>query len=343
MVRFQSPQSHRNPFRRSGSLARDRSANRRLFRMILALGLVLIVMQRAGDPKVYRMFFPELQQTTAVQDELLAPSDSVSSDRSDSVDATSRRADRIDDLTEDAALLESVNTGALWTKADQPAFYRLLSTGGEMKQLAKPPQQTGALSLLTQADVYLKSNVLIIGRLGRVEQIAAEANDFGVTKYYQLWIDPSDASGQPVTCYCERLMPSLKPYLGQTLIDDGPTVHVEGVYLKRIAYAAKAGSQLAPAIVGRITAGPAAVSSGSKSTSLKSTSTAALPMGWKWLVLSAASVALMITFVIFRISAASAKRIRIARQQSQRLDADALGVLQIDQTADSLSMQHEET
>ncbi len=90
--------------------------------------------------------------------------------------------------------------------------------------------------------------MLVIGKLGRVERFAAKANDFGVQQYYRFWIDPNDASQQPITCYCARLLPTLEPYLGQPLIQDRPLVHVEGVYLKRIAYASKAGSQLAPAM-----------------------------------------------------------------------------------------------
>ncbi len=142
MVRFQSPQSNRNTFRHSGTVPQDRSANRRLFRLILALGLVLIVMQRAGDPKVYRMFFPELQQTTAVQDELLAPKPSAFPNRTDSVDPTNESAAGIEDSTDDAALLDAVSGSALWTKTDQPAFYRLLSTGGVMNHLTRSAQQT---------------------------------------------------------------------------------------------------------------------------------------------------------------------------------------------------------
>ncbi len=142
MVRFHSPRSNRNTSRHSATMVPDRSANRRLFRLILALGLVLIVMQRAGDPKVFRMFFPELQQTTAVQDDHLAPVASPFSDHTDSDDSTDQNAERINDSADDAALLESVSASALWTKADQPAFYRLLSTGGVMKHLTQPAQQT---------------------------------------------------------------------------------------------------------------------------------------------------------------------------------------------------------
>ncbi len=136
-------------------------------------------------------------------------------------------------------------------------------------------------------------------------------------------------------------MPSLEPYLGQSLINDGPTVHVEGVYLKRIAYASKAGSQLAPAIVGRITAGPAVVSTRHTDSSGVSPTSAPLPLPWKWLVLLAAGAAVVVSFIIFRVTSAYTQRTRIARQQSQRLDADSLGSIPINQDADRLSNPHE--
>ncbi len=169
----------------------------------------------------------------------------------------------------------------------------------------------------------------------------AKANDFEVKQYYQLWINPNDASEQPITCYCARLMSSLEPYLGQSLIYDGPEIHVEGVYLKRIAYAAQAGSQLAPAIVGRITAGPTLVSTRHTDSSNLSPTSASLPMPWKWLVLLAVGAAVMVSFIIFRYSAAYSQRTRIARQQSQRLDANALVHIPVNPDADHFSHQHE--
>ncbi len=388
MVRFHSSYNDRGPDRRSDSLGRSfstrrsspwqrqQSPNRRLFRLVLALGLVLIVMQRTGDPKIYRMFFPGLQETVTVQDDLVWQPTYDRSSRSDSKDDTTQPTAGIDDSDDqkpqadqgtspddqtaraqaaratadpsteakeaDRRMLDAVDDRAIWVQADQPAFFRLLQTGGRPAHLDDPAMQVGCLSLLNQPDVYLKTKVLVIGRLGRIERIESKANEQGIKEYYQLWIDPNDASQRPVTCYCLRLLPTLEPYLGLQTIPSGPLVHVEGVYLKRLAYASPSGSQLAPAIVGRITAGPAPLAAQS--------STAAIGRGrgqaeaWgMWLVGIPAIAALVVTIVIYRASALAGRRIRQARQQAEQLDPSSIQQLQAATSVHPIPVSNEQS
>lgn len=217
---------------------------RRLLRLTLALVLVLVVMQQASKPGLYRLFFTE-------------PSDAIKSaskksSRSKSIPADSVNTDDHDDNGIEISLLASVSDSATWTPSDNDAFYGLLQSGGRVQGLHADARQAGVVAMLQQPQAYLKQTVSVSGKIARATRLVAKPNSANQTEYWELWMQPSDGNDLPVVAYVADVPPVVREVAGQNFVATGPLVRIEGIYLKRIAFRSRAGNELAPAIIGRM-------------------------------------------------------------------------------------------
>ena len=211
----------------------------------------------------------------------------------------------------DDLYLQEVDDGAIWTQSDNQAFYRLLEAGGRIGLNAPLPRQVGVVALLQQPDVYLHRRVLLTGTVARVSRLNSKSNDFGVEQYYELWLEPDDGSKRPVAFYSKTVTPAIEQILGVDFVTDGPKIDIEGVFLKRLAFRSQSGSELSPAIVGRIVASQAPMFAAPAATSMSS------KISWEWPVALAAFIGIGGAFAIMFASRISARRSRERRLATQ--------------------------
>ncbi len=219
----------------------------------------------------------------------------------------------------DQAYLKNVADGSIWTKGDNQAFCRLLNDEPLNHLATQKPRYVGVVAMLQQPDAYLRTRVAMNARVARVSKLNASKNDFGITDYFELWLKPSDGSDRPVAFYSQRVPSYVHKLLDVEYIADGPVVHIEGVFLKRLAFRSTEGSQLAPAIVGhfrRREMSPEDIANSLPSTIAKSEPSLSL------ILIAAAAIGAAIALGIAVSTALSLRRSRLARVANQRLPSD---------------------
>lgn len=367
-----------------GKIRRDRPprgsqrtpANRRIFRLALMLVLVLLLMQQASDPDVYRRFFgamgapldavpseshrppgPErshISEAEAIESLQVAPGapqtgtplagtvervDDETRRRLSASLAALRRGEEPHEVVEgetwdrlvqtvaeaaakegeinpetlaaalrspgspdakallqrlqaglDASYWTTVSDATIWQPGDALAFYRLLEKGGQFEE---PPTRVGYLSLSDQPLVYRGRPVAIEGDVARVEPQRAPANEFGVEDYWLVWLRPADGSDRPVMVYAAEISAGLKQLTGRPRINDGLEVTAEGVFLKRHLYLSQRGSELAPVIVGSVTA------AGASDVVVAVTADVGEESPWRWAMLLIIAVVVGVGFTLW--------------------------------------------
>jgi hypothetical protein len=222
----------------------------------------------------------------------------------------------------DMHFLKSVSEGSLWHKRDVLAFNRLLADGTDGTVYLGPGvspvgRRVGVVTLLQQPKAYLNTRVVIGGQLARLSERNAEPNPYDLQKYWELWLQPDDGSERPVVFYTAAIPPGLAAYAGNTYIADGPSMVLEGVFIKRLAFQSAEGSQLAPVIVGGMYIGDESLVDGSSEAGAGGSRKAELP--FSWMVAAAFVIGSLIVVVIWSVSTASAKRTRAVRAAAQAL------------------------
>jgi hypothetical protein len=83
--------------------------------------------------------------------------------------------------------------------------------------------------------------------------LEAIENPYGVLSYWMVWAVSDDPSHEPLVVYATRVPDAIGrlPADGQR---GGPQIVIEGVFLRNQLYASASGVELAPVIVGRLTA-----------------------------------------------------------------------------------------
>ncbi len=242
---------------RGGSLRKGFSLGggtpgRRLLRLLVALVLVLLLMERAADPRVYRNFFAALgaplKETKPVVFSKGPPVDVASEDRGEvrKPDAL-KTPPTIDEI-------QRVSDGTIWSAGDASVFYSLLACAQSKWYVpyGTEAQFVGYGALADQGDWYRGKTVALHGQAVRCEPHQAKQNEVGIERYWLVWLRPLDGSDRPVMVYVAELPTELQK-LTQTGVDlSGPEVLAQGVYLRRHLYQADKGSQLAPVIVGHV-------------------------------------------------------------------------------------------
>jgi hypothetical protein len=307
-----------NLYRRRHQKGNDSFAYRRLLRLILALVLIIVLMQQAGKPNLYRIFFTDPSERSVSTQSLANRAETIPDDSEEFAEAAgATSSDRVANDAEsarDRSLLESVDDGAIWKANDRPAFYRLLQ-GAPLPHLGDlPTRRVGVIPLLQQPAVYLRTPVSIHGMLARASRLDATFNDFGVSSYWELWLQPADGSNRPVVFYTREVPAPIAKWEGTEFLSDSPEIDVEGIYLKRLAYRSAAGTELAPVIVGRIKMlepPPSQI----VSTAAEKVARPSLSV----LVLLAVVLGTGLTFAIFVATTLTSRRIRQARLANQHV------------------------
>lgn len=222
----------------------------------------------------------------------------------------------------DMHFLKSVSEGSLWHKRDVLAFNRLLSDGIDGTVYLGPGvspvgRRVGVVTVLQQPKAYLNTRVVIGGQLARLSEKNAEPNPYDIQKYWELWLQPDDGSERPVVFYTAAIPPGLAAYAGTAYIADGPSMVLEGVFIKRLAFQSADGSQLAPVMVGGMYVGDESIVDGSSEPGAENSRTAELP--FSWMIAAAFAIGSLIVAVIWGFSTASAKRTRAVRAAAQAL------------------------
>ena len=154
----------------------------------------------------------------------------------------------------DAALIETLRDGSQWRTVEHAAFSRSL-------QLATKRNDQGAdslgpivetLVLDGEINTYRGRWVRFRGTIARgPERHVAKSPEFGTIEYWIAWLRPLDSSIQPVCVYFAK-----EPYTApspEPNAQDSETVNwvleVDARVLKRLAYAAQNGIEVAPVLM----------------------------------------------------------------------------------------------
>lgn len=436
-MRIPSSLNDRNLYRDRKRLRREQSqATRRILRLVLALGVVLVIMRQAADPEIYRPFFPSSPQDLSAppagvnaqpaaprqpddsgaatatglplptagapsgagvltadhwareQVSRLEPAQrleltrllfewrrrqsaplQVSSGRGETpeiaTDLWRELLGLLPSITElaagagdsgpgpagqafrqqvvgrlqaalDETYQQAVSDGAIWRAGDAAAFYRYLEIAQQpeftVRFINSTPRarKVGVVPLMQQPEQYLGTSVWMYGRVARSVPVQAKPNDFGIDRYWEVWLRPDDGTERAVILYAPEVPEEIAAIGPLATLSRGPMVAIAGRFLKRRLFPAAMGPTESPAIVGRVwppepaTTVPMQRSSFSYQT-------------W-WLVVGLASViGVTVAGVVLWRSRVADHQLRIARSQRRRLAPQFLQQLADQSVSDSIS------
>jgi len=104
--------------------------------------------------------------------------------------------------------------------------------------------RTSFVQLFQQSDDYRGRIVRLKGTVRRAFPLRPPKNDYGIDRYYQLWLFPDDNPSSPIILFCLDL-PAGFP-TGMTLVERAEVV---GFYFKRLAYEAADTLRTAPTVL----------------------------------------------------------------------------------------------
>lgn len=211
----------------------------------------------------------------------------------------------------DRWVLGRVDQSSVWKGPDRLAFYRFMKIAPASLS-GDRPTHASVVSLLQQPDVYLHRSVAVTASVARSIPRKGTDNPFGVEDYWELWLRPRDGGERPLVLFVSEVSEAIRRVGPDASLADGPTISAEGVYLKRLAYRSAAGSELAPAIVGR------AIALQPESSAIVSPRGAVggRPGGW-FLVAISVMVGLFAGLLVFVRSRQYGTRIRSLRRAAQ--------------------------
>ncbi|WP_047817411.1 hypothetical protein [Rhodopirellula islandica] len=342
-----------NLYRRRARGGLPTQTYRRLFRLMLALVLVLMVMRQAARPGVYAIFFPETMVPVQVEttsrlaektdaQEALSEWETVQAAVAEQIlseDQTLEDGERTPTRMEQDSLIAQVDDGTVWRSADQPALCATLALHrSQQAWTAEPPfepvLETGVLPLLQQPDVYRGRTVRATGKLVRIVSVQANANQWGIDRYWDCWLHPEDGSLRPwlvIVPELPRGIRELVPALVSDPTSSGavdldsplPTIVVEGEFVKRLSYQSADGVELTPVVVGHVQAvrsnGNPVVGAAIQSVPMKGSGVQSQeksrPLSLGMIVVIATLIGVGIGVLVMWRSAVSHRRLRARRQQ----------------------------
>ncbi len=323
---FSDDNFYRRRLGRPPSAGRCASPTRRLVRLIVSLVLIVFLMRHASRPEIYEIFFAAPLTSVQINSANIKKNDSRLRDEP-TVHAIPEAGllppaeDRV--ATFRSSMLRVID-GSVWRNADFDAFYAALAWPEVLARL--PHSRTGVLPLLQQPDVYRGQRITAAGSIARYERVVASENVHHIDHYWQLWLRPADGSERPVLGVVAELPPELEQTLVSVMtvetIADGevippsraPRIEIEGVYLKRLTYASAAGPELAPVIVGRVSAMAVAAASPTDST-VAQTEDSWLDRRPGFVFVATALFGIVVAILLMRRSHAASLRLRALRDQ----------------------------
>ena len=145
--------------------------------------------------------------------------------------------------------LAEIRDDTVFRAVESDAWFHLLAilTSSDESRLAKASLgRVGYLQLDQQPNEYRGRVVTISGVARGAKLLDAPANDYGIARYYQVWLQPDRSSPSLVVLYCLEL-PEGFP-LGEQL--NAPST-ATGFFFKRWAYTSQGGITTAPLVLAR--------------------------------------------------------------------------------------------
>ncbi|HLA84364.1 MAG TPA: hypothetical protein VJL29_06195 [Thermoguttaceae bacterium] len=246
----------------------------RLLMLVMALGLAVILFNQSRKPENWRLFFPPSDAASADRpaasrpatawekrigsgDHAAQPASPSSADERDTDKTKPSNAKKPPAAADSGRyfpgvrpkLLETIRDKSRFRSAEQDAWFHLfaiLKTADPAALRRASVGRVTRLQLAEQSASYRGEVVTVRGTVRRAHWLPASKNDFNISGYYQLWIQPDDAPEWPLVVYCLEL-PKKFP-TGMTI--DRPAV-VTGFYFKRWLHASGDGLQLSPVVLAR--------------------------------------------------------------------------------------------
>lgn len=145
--------------------------------------------------------------------------------------------------------LAAVRDDAFFRAAERDAWFHLLQILAETEPAELSRASMGRVSfvqLFQQSSFYRGRIVRLKGTVRRASPMTPPKNDYGIERYYQLWLSPDDNPSSPVVLFCLELPEGFPT--GMTLAE---RTEVEGFYFKRLAYEAADTLRTAPTVLAR--------------------------------------------------------------------------------------------
>lgn len=261
-MRIPSQFSEDSLYRRGKRRHESNHAGRRIFRLLVAAVLIVVVMRQAAHKELYEPFFApaavsSAPSTTAGSGAQPAAFSNRENQAAPATDALARQRE---------AALAEVADGTTWRAADFAAFYLLLREAQASDAAADAESDadaaTGAdvarwplvsvVPMLQQPRIYRGAAVRVRGDVARVQQKSASANDEGIESYWEIWLRPDDGSERPILAIVPSVPARVGALAGLESPRRGTGIVVAGRMLKRLAYRSAAGVELTPVVIGSI-------------------------------------------------------------------------------------------
>jgi len=231
--------------------------HRRLLVLVLLLGVVVISIDRARQPRIWQWFDrmaapPQAPVSTNIDNRLdIAPKrDSIP----DAFVATGEQPKKEKPTEKDgryfpgvnSELFQSIRDNSLSSRQEQACTLHLLDilNKTDLETLCKASVgRVTYAQLFRQPDQYRGRLVTVSGIVRRVHRIKLFKNDYDLQEYYQIWLFPSDNPSSPMVIYCLQL-----PKRFPTGMDLAEEVEVTGFFFKLWAYQAKDAFRTAPTL-----------------------------------------------------------------------------------------------
>ena len=315
--------------------------------MVMLLGMVVLAAGEAGKVKHYAWLFGGDVETTGAfadgqVDEAL-PVDTRREPRiddNDPPDTFISTPAEVPDTRPDTAgryfpgvdpgYLDSIEDDSPFRPEEQEAWFQLLDILQQSGETTIEQASTGRatfLQLFQQSDEYRGELVTVQGVLRRAHRLHAQANDCGLTHYYQTWITPDDDLGNLVVVYCLDLPEGFPT--GMKLSED---VRLTGFFFKRWLYEAQDTLRSVPVLLCKTVQWHKRPAVGGRSAA----GTLSLPM----MFAVAAIFAVLVTLLVYR-RAGPAVPLGIGPDRQPSLSPDIEALPDVGQWLDRLAREEE--
>ena len=252
MLRFRAQSVEVDPGTRLRE-KRGRRQRRRLWMLLVCLGLVLATMRQLNQPNTARrlgQIFGAPEVATHQQTEKQPGPFVLGEVGAGELPAAVTGGDDAVTKHEDASEgLAGVKDNTYFRPSEHGAWFglfeRLLQMNSQELQDASLGEMTYA-QLLKQPDVYRGEVVSLRGTMRLEERQEAPANALGIEMYHRLWISPRGGGSSLFAVYCLEL-PDRFPR-GEKL---QVPVSVTGYFFKNWSYASQGGLAIAPVVLAR--------------------------------------------------------------------------------------------
>lgn len=225
-----------------------RGERRRIFRLFMppAIAAVLLLgwIERAWFPRSVRGPAPQVETTLEAVRGPRPTGDTVL------IEAEPEPFDDgpANELSAPVTQLERVRDDAFFRKDEEEAWVRTWLTlrSASPRSLERGAREVGFTEMFGQPRTFRGRLVSFSGALKRLERLAAPANDYDITHYWQGWLEPAGGPASPIVVHFATV-PAGMP-TGMRI--DEP-VRVVGYFFKRYAYNARDTIRLAPLVMAR--------------------------------------------------------------------------------------------